>query len=177
MHMARCKRIVVGGVAYQNATKSRASALGRNIAKIKFSLVTANAETMNLNSRSPAGPTARLPSNSNAVASGNGTSFHCLLPRLPWLYSHRIAILAAARAASGARSPTRKQSSATPHTSRYPHPPSLCPTCASCPHLLISHLVFCVLFLEPLHVDLLIQLACRKSHLFRNANRSHSMRG
>ena len=72
----------------------------------------------NLNSRSLAGPTARLPSNSNAVASGNGTSFHCLLPRLPWLYSHQIAILAAARAASGAQSPTRIHGNGLSHASR-----------------------------------------------------------
>ena len=32
------------------------------------------------------------------------------MARLPWLYSHEISCLAAARAAPGARSPTRKQS-------------------------------------------------------------------
>ena len=95
----------------------------------------------NLNSRSLAGPTARLPSNSNAVASGNGTSFHCLLPRLPWLYSHQIAILAAARAASGARSPTRIQSSATAVTSRYAHPLNPYPACVSCSHLPCPHVL------------------------------------
>ena len=95
----------------------------------------------NLNSRSLAGPTARLPSNSNAVASGNGTSFHCLLPRLPWLYSHQIAILAAAQAASGARSPTRIQSSATAVTSRYAHPLNPYPACVSCSHLPCPHVL------------------------------------
>ena len=40
------------------------------------------------------------------------------MPRLPWLYSHGLAILAAARAAPGAQSPTRIHSKGLPHGHR-----------------------------------------------------------
>ena len=71
------------------------------------------------------------------------------MPRLPWLYSHGLAILAAARAAaSGAQSPTRIHGSPRSHVSRYPHPPTQYPACLSrsnlpCPHVLarFSHSV------------------------------------
>ena len=60
---------------------------------------------LNLTARAGLAPVP--PSESTAMASGHRASFICLMPRVPWLYSHRIAILAAARAASGAQSPTR----------------------------------------------------------------------